>query len=115
MVCAARSISSILAGLAVSDLDRSIEWYTEFLGRGPDARPMPPLADWNIEGGYTLQLFLDPERAGGSMVTLHVSDIDAAKANLAQRQVELVVDGTTSDKVRFGQVADPDGNSGLDH
>lgn len=104
-------VSSILAGLAVSDMDRSIAWYTTLLGRVPNARPMPPLADWNFPGGYTLQIFHDPDRAGGSMVTLHVAGIAAARDTLAERGIDLAVDDTTSDKVKFGQLTDPDGNS----
>jgi hypothetical protein len=104
------SVSRVLAGLAVSDLERSVQWFTRFLGRGPDERPMPPLVDWNLDAEHKLQLFHDPDRAGGSMVTLNVSDIEAAKANLAARGVELRIDDS-SDKVRFGQVQDVDGNS----
>ena len=106
----ALSVSRVLAGLAVSDLERSVDWMTQFRGRGPDERPMPPLADWNFDAEHTLQLFHDPDRAGGSMVTLSVRDIEAAKANLAARGVELRIDDS-SDKVRFGQVQDVDGNS----
>ncbi len=106
----ALDISAVLAGVAVSDLDRSVRWYETVLGREPDARPMPPLADWYF-GDYTLQLFHDPDRAGGSMTTLVVADVSEARANLASRGVDLVVDDSTSDKVKFGQLADPDGNS----
>ncbi len=104
-------VSSVLAGVAVSDMDQAVAWYTAFLGRGPDALPMPPLADWHFSGGYTLQIVLDVERAGGSTVTLNVADIQAAAANLASRKMTVEVDDTTSDKVKLATVTDPDGNS----
>jgi len=32
------AITHVFAGVAVSDLDASIDWYTRFLGRLPDMR-----------------------------------------------------------------------------
>lgn len=86
------NVSNVLAGLAVADSERSIDWFTAVLGRGPDNRPMPSLADWNFDGGHTLQLYADLNRAGGSMVTLNVDDIEVAKANVVSRGVEMTTD-----------------------
>lgn len=96
--------STVLAGLAVSDMDTAIGWY-------PDSRQMPQLADWNFAGNDTLQVVHDPERAGGSPVTLPVADIAAACDGVAGRGIELTVDDTASDTVRIGRIAGPDGNS----
>lgn len=54
---------------------------------------------------------LDPERAGGGLVTINVSDAGAVASALADNGIELDVDDTTSDKVLFGTVVDPDGNA----
>lgn len=104
-------VSTVLAGLAVSDVEVAVDWYRILLGREPDARPTPPLADWTFPGNYTLQVVLDPDLAGGSTVTLQVADVYAARNDLAARGIEVTVDDTTSETVRFGQVIDPDGNS----
>jgi hypothetical protein len=104
-------VSNVLAGLAVRNMEAAIEWTTRLLGRGPDARPMDGLADWHLPPSGTLQLVLDPARAGGSIVTLHVSDIASAQAALADRGIDMQYDDTTSSKVKFGQVEDADGNS----
>lgn len=103
-------VAGVLAGVAVRDLDAAADWYQQLLGREPDARPMPPLMDWYF-GEHTLQVFHDPERAGGSMITLVVEDLVAAQQDLASRGIRVEVDDTTSDKVKFGQLTDPDGNS----
>jgi len=105
------NIINVLAGIPVSDMDTGIDWFSRLLARGPDARPMPDLADWNFTNQQTLQLVLDPERAGGGVVTLHVPDIAAARDALAERDVPMTLDDTSSTKVKFGQLADPDGNS----
>lgn len=105
------NVANVLAGIPVGNMDTAIEWFTRLLGRGPDAQPMPGLADWTFLNQHTLQLVLDSDRAGGGMVTLHVPDITAARDALAHRDIRLEFDDTTSTKVKFGLVTDPDGNS----
>ena len=104
-------VSTVLAGLAVRDVGAASEWMARLFGRPADARPMDGLADWHLPPHGLLQLVLDPDRAGGSMVTLHVPDIAAAQAELAERGLDLRYDDSTSSKVKFGQLLDPDGNS----
>ena len=104
-------VTNVLCGLAVRDMEPACEWMARLIGRPADARPMDGLADWHLPPHGTLQLVLDPDRAGGSVITLHVPDIAAAQAALAERGLELRYDDTTSTKVRFGQLVDPDGNS----
>jgi catechol 2,3-dioxygenase-like lactoylglutathione lyase family enzyme len=104
-------ITDVMGGLAVSDLDAARRWYTTFFGRGPDLEPMPGLTEWHTTGG-TVQLVLDAERAGGSMVTFQVPDARGTLAGLAERGGPVVeLDDGTSDKVRFATVTDPDGNA----
>ncbi|MEE6272420.1 VOC family protein [Georgenia wangjunii] len=104
-------VSNVLSGLAVSDMETATDWMSRVIGRPADARPMDGLADWQLQPHGTLQLVLDPDRAGGSMVTLHVPDIAATQAQLAERGLDLQYDDTTSIKVKFGELIDPDGNS----
>jgi predicted enzyme related to lactoylglutathione lyase len=103
-------ITNVLAGVAVRDLDRAKRWYEVFFARPADAEPMGGLAEWHTPGGV-LQLVLDEGRAGGSLVTFWVPDAREALADLAARGgpgAEL--DESTSDKVLFATVEDPDGN-----
>jgi glyoxylase I family protein len=104
-------IDRVLAGVAVSDLERSTRWYESAFGRSADAEPMPGLAEWHTPGGV-IQVVADQKRAGGSLVTLWVPDIRAALTELAQRGGPTAdLDETTSDKVLFAQITDPDGNA----
>lgn len=107
---------SVFAAVPVSDLDSSIGWYARLIGREPDARPMDGLADYFLASDRdpargTLQLVVDPERAGGGLVTINVADARAVARALAENGVELSVDDTTSAKVLFGTVLDPAGNA----
>lgn len=104
-------ISKVLAGVAVSDLDRAKRWYEVLFGRSVDAEPMPSLSEWHTPGGV-VQLVLDEDRAGGSLVTLWVPDARQALDDLAARGGPAVaLDDETSNKVRFATLIDPDGNA----
>lgn len=107
---------SVFAVVPVSDLESSIGWYTRLIGREPDSRPMDGLADYFLAGDRdpdhgTLQLVVDAKRAGGGLVTISVADARAVAGALAGNGIELSIDDTTSDKVLFGTVLDPDGNA----
>jgi predicted enzyme related to lactoylglutathione lyase len=104
-------ISKVLSGIAVSDLEQAKPWYQTLFDAPPDVEPMPSLSEWHTPGGV-VQLVVDGQRAGGSLVTVWVPDARQALADLAERggpSVEL--DETTSDKVLFASLTDPDGNS----
>lgn len=104
-------ITKVLSGLAVSDMDAARRWYEVFFGHPADADPMDGLTEWHTAGG-TVQLVLDPERAGGSTVTVWVPDAHAALADLKARGGPAgSLDTDTSDKVLFATVTDPDGNA----
>ena len=104
-------ITDVLAGLPVTSLDAALDWYERLFGRPPDARPMDGLADWHFADTSTVQLVEDAERAGGGLLTLTTSDVQAQAEALRQRGVDIEpVDETTSEKVLFASVSDPEGN-----
>jgi hypothetical protein len=73
-------------------------------------RPMEGLAEW-LFGGARLQLVESADRAGKSTVTLVVDDVKAYYEELGKRGLNPgALDETTSDKVLFGYIADPEGN-----
>jgi predicted enzyme related to lactoylglutathione lyase len=103
-------VTNVLAGVAVANLEQAKRWYEVFFARPVDAEPMDGLAEWHTPGGV-LQLVLDEQRAGGSLVTVWVPDARGALADLAARGgPEVELDDTTSDKVLFAELLDPDGN-----
>ncbi len=103
------SIHNVLAGVAVLDLGRSLTWYNELLGREPDTRPMPGVAEWSFAGGGWVQLFEDHRRAGASSLTLVESDLAGRLNMLASRQIR-IEEQSESDFVKTAQIRDPDGN-----
>ena len=102
-------IENALASVAVADLSAAVEWYTRVLGKPPDSRPMPELAEWKFERGGWLQVYQLPERAGSGSCTLAVSHIDGHVAQLTSLGID-ASQRSSNDRVKTVMIADPDGN-----
>lgn len=86
--------------------------YERLLGRPADDLPMDGLAEWRVTGAASIQLIQDAERAGSAaLMTLAVDGLEQHVAVLAARGLTSgTVDDTTSDKVLFASLDDPEGN-----
>ena len=71
---------------------------------------MPSLAEWHLDSGR-LQLIADPQRAGSSLVTFDIDDLDVVAGALVDSGLCEPLEITTGDTVRFTRVADPDHNT----
>lgn len=99
----------VFAAVHVADLSRSEGFYTKLIGRAPDHRPAPFLVQWVNVAGAGVQLFLEPAKAGGGLMTLVTPDVEAAGKKLASAGLML----GEIQRGPFGAVAhidDPDGN-----
>lgn len=104
--------TGVLAALAVADVDAALAWYERLLGRPADARPMGSLAEWHVPPGGVIQVVGDGERAGRSLLTLAVDDLSRELVVMRERGLDPgAMDDTTSEKVRFATVSDPEGNA----
>jgi hypothetical protein len=101
-------VDKVYAVISTARLDQSKEWYTRFFGRAPDLHPMAEVHEWYFGNGG-LQLVDDAKRAGSSMLTVIVPDLEASRAALQSRQLSL---GSSSggDFARIAQITDLDGN-----
>jgi catechol 2,3-dioxygenase-like lactoylglutathione lyase family enzyme len=104
------AITHLFAGVPVSDLDTSIDWYTRFFGRPPDNRVGDEVL-WEID--EHAWLFIEPNaaRAGAGRITLAVAGLDALLERLAAQRIEHEPIETYSNGVRHVNVPDPDGNA----
>jgi catechol 2,3-dioxygenase-like lactoylglutathione lyase family enzyme len=101
----------------VTDLDRSLDFYTRLLGRGPaaayDEGPNAHSAFFVLEGQTSLVLTWDPERGkeigGSARLELATDDLDPQVERLTAQGLQGRVTRT-----RFGtevyDLADPDGH-----
>ena len=101
--------TTVLGQSTVRDLGTAEPWYTTLFGRGPDTRPMDGLLEWHLPGGSGVQVWAEPDRAGGSTVVLGSDDLDAAAAALAAAGIEHGGPQPGGGQ-RVLQLTDPDGN-----
>lgn len=77
------TVQGIYAVAIVTDFDAAISWYAAFMGRPADDRPFPGMAQWRNMGAAGLQVWQDERRAGQSMMTIVVPDLEGEKQRLA--------------------------------
>jgi catechol 2,3-dioxygenase-like lactoylglutathione lyase family enzyme len=92
------AITHLFAGVPVSDLEASIDWYTRFFGRPPDSRVGDQVLRETDQHAW---LFIEPSaaRAGPGRITL-------AAHGIKHEPIE-----TYSNGVRHVNVPDPDRNA----
>jgi catechol 2,3-dioxygenase-like lactoylglutathione lyase family enzyme len=104
------AITHLFAGVPVSDLDASIDWYTRLFGRPPDRRVGDEVL-WEID--ERAWLFIEPNaaQAGAGRITLAVAGLDGLLERLAAERIEHERIETYSNGVRHVNIPDPDGNA----
>ncbi|MEG8016101.1 VOC family protein [Sphingomonas sp. 22R3R2A-7] len=102
-------IQGLYAVACVTDMARAEDWYTALLARPADDHPMPTLTQWRNIGTAGIQLILDADKAGQSVLTIVTPDIEWERDRLA----DLGVDIDPISRGGFGAIAeisDQDGN-----
>ena len=100
----------LFAGVAVSDYDRALDWYERLLGSPRSFAPHDTESVWTLADHRHLYVLLDPDRAGRSLLTLFVEDVDSFVAAAAERDVRPASTETYDNGVRKVTFRDPDGN-----
>ena len=103
------AVQGIYAGIAVSNFEAGVAWYSKFMGRAPDDRPMPQLAQWRNMGKAGLQVWDDAARAGKSRATIVVPVLATEGERLAAEGIGFVMKAE-GDFGRVATVRDPEGN-----
>jgi len=105
------SMEVLFAGVRVRDLGTATEWYSRLFGREPDIVPNDDEVMWRVTDGAWLYVIRDAPRSGNSLVTISVSDLEEAAAELADRNIELGPIAAVGDEARKAKGQDPEGNS----
>jgi glyoxylase I family protein len=45
-------VSDVITLIAVSDIEKSKEWYTRLFGKGPDLEPFPGNVEFKVGGAW---------------------------------------------------------------
>ena len=104
------AITDLFAGVPVSDLGASIDWYTRFFGRSPDMRAGDEIL-WEVEEHAWLFIEPNASQAGAGRITLAVAGLDALLERLRAQGIEHEPVETYSNGVRHVNIPDPDGNA----
>jgi catechol 2,3-dioxygenase-like lactoylglutathione lyase family enzyme len=103
-------ITHLVAGVPVSDLDASLDWYTRFFGRPPDLRAGDEIL-WDVDEHATLFIEPNAAQAGAGRITFAVSGLDELLERLTAEGIEHEPIKTYSNGVRHTKIPDPDGNA----
>jgi hypothetical protein len=103
------TVTNVAAGVAVTDLRVSKDWYQKLFGRAPDTDLMDELFQWALPTGDWIRLFASRSLAGSSSVTLVEDDLTKRLTELraARYDIKKLVD---SERIKVAIIEDPDGN-----
>ena len=99
----------LFAGLRVRDFHAARSWYERLLGE-PTFFPHDTEAVWTLAEDRSVYIVEDADRAGSSVVTIFLDDLDTYVAAIAARGLEPDEQETYSNGVRKIVYRDPDGN-----
>jgi predicted enzyme related to lactoylglutathione lyase len=100
----------LFASVPVTDLQAASVWYGEIFGRPADIAPNENEVMWCVAGNGWLYVIEDPERAGRTVVTISVSDLDQFVADLAGRGISAGPIDAVGEAGRKASLMDADGN-----
>ena len=101
---------ALFAGVSVSDVETASEWYRRLLGAEPSFYPNDTEAVWELAENRSIYLEEHPPRAGNSVVTVFVDDLDERVTAIARRGLEPARREEYGNGVRKVVYRDPDGN-----
>jgi predicted enzyme related to lactoylglutathione lyase len=100
----------LFAGVAVGDFDAALAWYAQLFGREADVMAHETEAMWRCTEAGWLYVVRDEDRAGRSLVTMAVSDLDRVVADISSRGITGSPIEPVGDAGRKARLRDPDGN-----
>ena len=101
----------LFAGVRVRKLAPAVDWYGRLFGRPADIVPNDDEVMWRVTDGAWLYVICDAARAGNSLVTICVTDLDEAVVELSGRDIALGAITSVGNAGRKARGHDPDGNS----
>jgi predicted enzyme related to lactoylglutathione lyase len=104
-------IDVLFASVPVADLATGTAWYERLLGRPPDIVPNEHEVMWQIADGAWLYALVDPDRAGQTLISLCVANLDDATTAIEQRGIRVASTETILGAGRKAWFSDPDGNA----
>ena len=83
----AMAMDVLFASMPVADLEAAVPWYEQLFGRPPDIVPNASEVMWRVTDSGWIYVILDEARAGQTVVTISVADLESSVTELAERGV----------------------------
>jgi glyoxylase I family protein len=103
-------VRETITELAVSDLEKSREWYSRLFGHGPDLEPFPGNVEFRV-GGSWLQITKGKVQPSSWNFQIEVRDIARERERLRSAGVEAAEIKGVPNVISYFGIKDPDGNS----
>ena len=100
----------LFASVPVVEIQTALNWYEQLFDRAADIVPNDNEVMWCVAGNGWLYVIEDPDRAGMTVVTISVDDLDQFVADLASRGIRAGPIKAVGDDGRKSKVTDLDGN-----
>jgi predicted enzyme related to lactoylglutathione lyase len=104
------AITYVFAGIPTGNYAAALPWYERLFGRPPDMLPQDEEAAWQLTDTGWIYLVSDAGRAGKTLLTLLVDNLDVHLAALAERGLTPDETETLSNAGRKAAFIDPEGN-----
>jgi predicted enzyme related to lactoylglutathione lyase len=104
------TMEALFASVPVADLRIARTWYQSLFGREADIVPNASEVMWRVTEEDWLYIIEDPDRAGQTVVTIAVDDLDRLVSELASRGISSGPIEPVGDAGRKAQTPDLDGN-----
>lgn len=104
------AMTVLFAGVPVAQFEAAVDWYSRLFGRAADIVAHDRELMWRVTDNGWLYVIEDGERAGRSVVTIAVHDLDEAVQEMSARGVRTEAIESIGDAGRKAKAFDPDGN-----
>ncbi len=103
------NFASVCSVLSVTDHSAAVEWYQRWIGRAPDIEPIEGIAEWQLADNAWIQVSVDPDSSGKSVVVVGVNDVSAQCDACSSAGVDV---GEIQDYgfIKLAEAVDPAGN-----
>ncbi|NQX28143.1 hypothetical protein HQQ81_12420 [Microbacteriaceae bacterium VKM Ac-2854] len=103
-------LTGVTLQLDVSDIDRSRAFYDALFGKEPEIVVDDDTQEYEVHPGFWLQLARNDDPSTIPRLRLGTDDIDAARAEIADRGIEITPVDTVPEVVKWCDFNDPDGH-----
>jgi catechol 2,3-dioxygenase-like lactoylglutathione lyase family enzyme len=102
-------VRDVITLIAVSDIEKSKDWYTRLFGKGPDLEPFPGNVEFKV-GGAWVQIHRGKVKPSTWSLQIGVEDLARERERLLEARVPAPEIQTSPKVISWFDLTDPDGN-----